>query len=116
MPDNPSAADIAKALDREADAILSVVPPKAYKIALCIEGEQLSSEGLAELLDKASLGNGQICFIVGSSHGLSPRVKATCDKKLSFSKLTFPHQLARVILLEAVYRSLNILKGTKYHK
>ena len=116
LSDTPSAGEIHQALEREADAILAALPPKSYKIALCIEGEQLSSEGLAELLDKASLVSGHVCFLIGSSHGLSPRIKALCDKRLSFSKLTFPHQLMRVILLEAVYRALNIQKGTKYHK
>ena len=79
-------------------------------------GKQLSSEELAEKLEDISERYGEVCFIIGSSHGLSDSVKASADMKLSVSKLTFPHQLMRVLLLEAVYRGFNIMKGTKYHK
>ena len=90
--------------------------PRAYKIALCVEGKQLSSEELAAKLEQVSAVSSDIIFVIGSSYGLSPRVKQACDLRLSVSKLTFPHQLMRVLLAEAVYRALNIVKGTKYHK
>lgn len=109
-------AAIKAALEDEADRILSSIPKHAYKIALCIEGKQLTSEQLAQVLDTASAEHGECVFIIGSSHGLSDRVKAACDMRLSFSKLTFPHRLARVILSEAVYRALSINAGRKYHK
>ena len=107
---------IRTALEDEANRILASVPKHAYKIALCIEGKQVSSEQLAEILDTAAREQGECVFIIGSSHGLSDRVKAACDMRLSFSKLTFPHRLARVILSEAVYRALSINAGRKYHK
>ena len=114
---NPTDGDIAKVLDDEADRIIAQIPQRAYVIALCIEGKQLSSEELANLLDsKACEGFSDICFIIGSSHGLSDRVKSMASSKLSMSKLTFPHQLARVMLLEAVYRAGEINRGSKYHK
>ena len=92
------------------------MPPRAYTMALCVEGKQLSSEQLAQKLDTVMQNSGELCLIIGSSHGLSPRVKAAADFKLSVSALTFPHQLRRVLLLETVYRSLSILHGGKYHK
>ena len=114
---NPTDGDIARVLDDEADRILAQIPSRAYVIALCIEGKQISSEELASLIDtKATEGYSDICFIIGSSHGLSDRVKAAANHRLSMSKLTFPHQLARVMLFEAVYRAGEINKGTKYHK
>lgn len=114
---NPTDGDIARVLDDEADRILAQIPSRAYVIALCIEGKQISSEELAALIDtKATEGYSDICFIIGSSHGLSDRVKAAANHRLSMSKLTFPHQLARVMLFEAVYRAGEINKGTKYHK
>lgn len=116
VPDSPSAKEIAAALREEGDKILSLLPTRAYKIALCVEGKQFSSEELAEKLETAAQSSGDFYFLIGSSHGLDARVKATCDLLLSVSKLTFPHQLMRVILLESVYRALNIQKGTKYHK
>ena len=76
----------------------------------------MSSEALAKKIDAISNTTGEICFVIGSSHGLDETVKRACDMRLSVSELTFPHQLMRVILLEAVYRALNINKGTKYHK
>ena len=116
LPDNPSPAEINTALEREADAILAAIPPRAYTVALCVEGKQLSSEELAEKLSAVMQQSGELVLIIGSSHGLAPRVKAAADFKLSVSALTFPHQLMRVLLLETVYRSLSILHGGKYHK
>ena len=108
--------EIASALEREGDAILSRIPEGAAVFALCIEGKEHSSEELARRIGNAVDRGGKICFIIGSSHGLSPRVKARADLRLSFSRLTFPHQLVRVILLESVYRSFSILAGKRYHK
>lgn len=116
LPDAPSPAEIAAALEKEADAILAAVPPRATLAALCVEGKQLSSEELAEKLKDIAGTTGSLCLVIGSSHGLSPRVKAAAGWHLSVSRLTFPHQMMRVILLETLYRSLSILAGTKYHK
>ena len=116
LSDAPSEGEIRQALDREAQKIMAEIPPRAYKIAMCVEGKQLSSEELADKLEEVSERYGDVCFIIGSSHGLSDSVKNACDMRLSVSKLTFPHQLMRVLLLEAVYRGFNIIKGTKYHK
>ena len=116
LPDSPSDREIASALDAEAKNILAEISPRSFKIAMCVEGKQLSSEELAEKLESISSEAGTICFIIGGSYGLSSAVKASGNLKLSFSRLTFPHQLMRVILLEAVYRGFNIIKGTKYHK
>lgn len=117
LPKNPSDAEISACLEAEADKILSELPPRSFTAALCIEGKQLSSEELAELIDtKMSEGIGELNFIIGSSHGLSDRVKARADLRLSMSRLTFPHQLARVMLYEAVYRCLEINRGSRYHK
>lgn len=116
LPENPSENEINMALTEEAKRILALTSPRTFKIALCVEGGQLSSEELAARIENVSRTHSEICLIIGSSHGLSDEVKRACDLRLSFSKLTFPHQLMRVILLEALYRSFNIIKGTKYHK
>lgn len=116
LSDSPTDGEIEKALEREAEKVMAEIPPRAYKIAMCVEGKQLSSEELAEKLGEISEKYGDVCFIIGSSHGLSDKVKKACDARISVSRLTFPHQLMRVLLLEAVYRGFNILKGTKYHK
>ena len=116
LPDSPTSGDIGRALNAEADKILSQLSPRSYKIAMCVEGGQLSSEQLSERLDSISASYSEVCFVIGSSHGLSDKVKEMCDMKLSVSRLTFPHQLMRVILLEAVYRAFNISRGTNYHK
>ena len=116
LPDSPSQGEIDAALTDEAKRILALLPTRAYKIALCVEGKQLSSEAFAEKIDKAAASHSEIIFIIGSSHGLSDSVKSACDARLSISEMTFPHQLMRVIMAEAIYRALNILKGTKYHK
>lgn len=116
VSDSPSGREIENALDEEARAILAEMPPRSYKIAMCVEGKQLSSEKLAERLERISVERSEVCFVIGSSFGLSEKVKAACDMRLSVSELTFPHQLLRVILLETVYRAFNIIAGTKYHK
>ncbi|MEE0970412.1 MAG: 23S rRNA (pseudouridine(1915)-N(3))-methyltransferase RlmH [Clostridia bacterium] len=116
LPDKPSESDIENALSSEAKAILGELSPRSYKIAMCVEGGQKTSEELASLIEKATSEHSEICFVIGSSHGLHESVKNACDMRFSVSKLTFPHQLMRVILLEAVYRGFNIIKGTKYHK
>ena len=116
LPDSPSDGEIDAALGDEAKRILPLLPPRAYKIALCVEGKQLSSEAFAEKIEKAAASHGEIIFVIGSSHGLSDKVKSACDARMSISEMTFPHQLMRVIMAEAIYRALNIIKGTKYHK
>ena len=112
--DDPS--EVKRALESEADKIISAIPKGAGKIALCVEGKQYDSVALAGLIGKMTDESGKIALIIGSSHGLSDRVKRECDVRLSFSALTFPHQLMRVILFEALYRSFTILAGKKYHK
>ena len=99
------------------DRILAALPPHSYKIALCVDAEQLSSEELARKLDGlAARGHSNICFIIGGSDGFGGAVEEAADMRLSFSKMTFPHRLMRVILLEQIYRALNINNGGKYHK
>ena len=109
-------AEVARALENEGEKILARIPTGAYKIALCVEGKMLSSEELAEEVRRAADTSGKLALIIGSSHGLAARVKAACDLRLSFSRLTMPHQLIRVNLYEALYRSFTIINGKKYHK
>ena len=116
LSDQPSENEIKNALDKESAKIFAEIPPRAYVVAMCVEGKQCSSEELADKLEEISARSSDICFIIGSSFGLADTVKQRADMRLSVSKLTFPHQLMRVILLEAVYRAFNIQKGTKYHK
>ena len=108
---------IERALLEEGEDILSKIDTRAFVTALCIEGKMLSSEQLAEKLEEITLdGFSTLTFIIGSSHGLSSAVKNRANLRLSFSPMTFPHQLMRVILAEQIYRALSIIKGTKYHK
>lgn len=116
LPESPSEGEIAAALEKEATAIFAALPARATLVALCVEGKQYTSEELATLLDGVMQESGTLALVIGSSHGLAPRVKAAADLKLSVSKLTFPHQMMRVLLLETLYRSLSILHGGKYHK
>lgn len=116
LPDDPSPTEISTALTEEGKRILASIPQRAYRIALCVEGKQFSSEELAQKIDAAASDGASICLVIGSSHGIAPEVKAACDLRLSVSKLTFPHQMMRVLLLEVLYRSFSILRGTKYHK
>ena len=116
LPENPSEGEIRAALADEGERILAAMPPRSYRIALCVEGKQFSSEELAAKLEGVLAENGNLCLVIGSSHGLSDEVKAACQLRLSVSKLTFPHQMMRVLLLEVLYRAFSIIKGTKYHK
>ncbi len=116
LRDGMSDKEISLALEKEADAVLAAIPKRAYTAALCVEGKMLSSEGFAKLLDGGIKQSGKLCFIIGSSYGLSPRVKAAADERISFSEMTFPHRLMRVILSEQIYRGFTILAGKQYHK
>lgn len=116
LPDAPSESEIRAALADEGKRILAAVPPKAYRIALCVEGKQFSSEALAKKLEGVLSENGSLCLIIGSSHGLCGEVKTSANLRLSVSELTFPHQMMRPLLLEVVYRCFSIIKGTRYHK
>ncbi len=114
--DEESPAAVAAALEKEGERILAAIPKGAVVVPLVIEGEEMSSPAFAAEIGKWTDTAGKIAFIIGSSHGLSPAVKARADKRLSLSRMTFPHQLARVMLLEALYRALTILAGKRYHK
>ncbi len=102
---------------KDGTPLLPRLPEKAYRVALCVEGKELSSEELAGLLEKkATEGFSEIVFLIGPFDGLPEEVKAACHLRLSFSRMTFPHTLMRVILAEQLYRACNILSGGKYHK
>lgn len=112
-----SSAVVEKALEKEGKAILSAVPKGSALVTLCIEGRQMDSPELARFLEESALaGTGDVTFVIGSSHGLAPAVKKAAGLKLSMSRMTFPHQLARVMLLEQLYRAFSISAGSKYHK
>lgn len=116
-PENPSPAQIAAVLEAEGARLLAALPAQAWPVALCVEGRSMPSEALAEAISGAMVsGHGAAAFFIGGSFGLSPAVKSRAQLRLSMSELTFPHQLARVMLLEQLYRCANILSGGKYHK
>ena len=115
LSDSPSEKEIAAALKKEAAQIKRFA--SGMVIPMCIEGRQLSSPELSEKIVSAGVaGNSTVTFVIGSSFGLDPEIKAMGALKLSMSKMTFPHQLARVMLLEQIYRSFQIAEGGKYHK
>ena len=117
LPDDPSQAQIDAALAKEADAIRAKLPPSAYIIAMCVEGKTRSSEELASLMaQSANQGESHLVFLIGGSFGLHPSVKALAAVKLSMSPMTFPHHLARVTVLEQIYRAFKINEGSSYHK
>lgn len=117
LPDNPSQAQIDSALEKEAENIIKKIPLGSTVVAMCIEGNLYSSEDVASLLSKSAMqGNGDITFIIGGSYGLSESVKQNAAVRMSASKMTFPHRLFRVMLLEQIYRGYKINSGGKYHK
>lgn len=116
-PDKASEAEERQIKEKEGERILAQIKDDAYVIALAIEGQMLSSEQLAEKIERLGIaGQSQIVMVIGGSLGLSEAVLKRADYKLSFSKMTFPHQLMRVILLEQIYRSYRIISGQPYHK
>ena len=117
LSDNPSQTEIDNALAKEAEEIKKKIPNGSYVFSLCVEGKQKSSEELAKAINDVTLnGKSNIVFIIGSSFGLSPEIKKLSDCRLSFSPMTFPHQLMRVMLLEQIYRAFQINNNGKYHK
>ena len=117
LPQNPTQGQIDQALFKEAQAIRAKLPPSASVVALCVEGRMRSSEELSGLLsDWSSRGGSSLAFLIGGSYGLAPSLKAQAWAKLSMSPMTFPHHLARVMLLEQLYRSFKIDEGSSYHK
>lgn len=117
LPENPSQKQIDLALEKEGEALLKRINPRAYTIALCVEGKQKSSEELAALLAHLPAdGYSEIALLIGSSYGMSERVKKQAHLRLSFSKMTFPHQMMRVILVEQFFRAEKINAHESYHK
>ena len=115
-PENASAAQIKQIMDKEGKAILARIRPTDRVIAMCIKAKAPDSVGLSELMQKWSLDGKRNVFIIGGSNGISDEVLARADERVSFSNLTFPHGLMRVILLEQLYRAERIRTGEKYHK
>ncbi len=117
IPDKPSAAQIQAVIDAEGERLLAKLDSSSLPVALCIEGKERSSEQLAALIEHYAVGGeGDITFLIGGSWGLSEAVKTKARLRLSMSPMTFPHQLARVMLCEQLYRAMQILSGGQYHK
>ena len=117
LPPEPTPAQIDAALEREAREILKRLPAGSLPVALCVEGQQLSSEAFSAWIDRAAgSGNSHVAFVIGGSYGLSETVKRRAALRLSMSGMTFPHRLARVMLLEQLYRACKISAGETYHK
>ena len=117
QPEHPNASEIAAGLEKEAEQIVLRIPKGAWFCVLTPEGKELSSQELAQTLRQVKLsGKSAACFLIGSSFGIAPRIKAMADFRLSFGPMTFPHHLMRVMALEQLYRAENIQAGTRYHK
>lgn len=116
LPDEPNDTQISAALEKEAEQILKKIPSNSTVVAMCVEGKLYSSEDIAKLLSKSAMNGGEVVFIIGGSYGLSENVKKRADIRMSASKMTFPHRLFRVMLLEQIYRGYKINSGGKYHK
>lgn len=116
-PETMSAAEEEQVRDREGDKILSHIKQDAHVIALAIDGELWSSEDLAEQVDKlATYGKSHVAFVIGGSNGLSSAVLKRANQRLSFGRMTLPHQLMRLVLIEQIYRAVKINRGEPYHK
>ena len=117
LGENPSAAELEAALNREAEQIEKKLLKDGTLVCLCIEGGQMDSEAFAGLLTRTeNSGRPRLSFVIGGSFGLAQKLKDRADLRLSMSKMTFPHHLARVMLLEQIYRGFQIKEGSKYHK
>lgn len=117
LPNNPSNAQINDGLEKEREIIESKIKDRSYIIALAIEGKQISSEDLSKKIQDINIeGYSNITFLIGSSYGMSQKLKNRANLKLSFSKMTFPHQLIRVVLTEQIYRAFKIMRNEPYHK
>ena len=116
VSDNPSDAQIQQTITAESDRILQKLGKGDYVIALCVEGKNISSEELSQRIEDIAMTHSTVDLIIGGSWGLSDELKARADMQLSIGKMTFPHQLCRVMVLEQLYRAFQISKGTKYHK
>lgn len=117
LPEDPSPAEIAAGLDKEAELIFAKIPKGAWFCVFTPEGKELSSERFADKLKEVKLsGKSSACFLIGSSFGMAPQVKAKADFQLSMGPMTFPHHLARIMVLEQLYRAEAIQAGSKYHK
>ena len=117
LPEDPSPAEIAAGLEKEAEQILAKIPKGAWFCVLTPEGKTLSSEAFAQKLKEVKLsGKSSACFLIGSSFGMAQRIKEKADFKLSMGPMTFPHHLARIMVLEQIYRAEAIQAGSKYHK
>ncbi len=113
----PSRAEIKSALKKEASSILKEIPSDSFVFSMCVEGRAFSSVEFSEKIDRAAIaGISNMVFIIGSSFGLDEEIKQQSSQQISFSSMTFPHQLMRIMLLEQIYRAFSILNHTKYHK
>lgn len=117
LSQDPLDAEIEASLKKEAELIGTHIPPASEVIAMCIEGKQLDSVDFARYAEQCALnGKSRLCFLIGGSFGMHESLKQKADFKLSMSSMTFPHHLARVMLLEQIYRAFQIQNGSKYHK
>ncbi len=112
----PALGEITNALAKEGDAIRQKIPPSARVAALCVEGRMRSSEEMARMIPAQGSQDKHLVFLIGGSYGLHPSIKAEASVQLSMSPMTFPHHLARVMLLEQIYRAFKINEGSSYHK
>ncbi|MCI9155844.1 MAG: 23S rRNA (pseudouridine(1915)-N(3))-methyltransferase RlmH [Lawsonibacter sp.] len=112
----PTLGEIANALNKEGDAIRAKIPPSSRVVALCVEGRMRSSEEMAHMIPAQGSQDKHLVFLIGGSHGLHPSIKGSANVQLSMSPMTFPHHLARVMLLEQLYRAFKIQEGSSYHK
>ena len=116
MPDEPSAAEKEQVLQKEGEKLLKLVPSGSYLFVLDVYGSEMASEQLAEKIDQLGIqGRSSISFLIGGAFGLSKEVRAAADERLSFSQLTFTHQMVRLLLVEQIYRAFKINRGEKYH-
>ena len=116
VPDNPSESEILSTIEKEGREIIKNINPRSMVISLCIEGEKLKSEKFADFISKSQNSYSEITFVIGSSHGLSDEVKNSSNFKFSMSDMTFPHNIAKLMIVEQIYRAFKIINNENYHK